>query len=330
MSDSSVTYTTLGSTGLDVSRLCLGTMNFGSAEPWMLDDEAESRRILERALDLDINFFDTANAYSNGESERILGSAVDSARRDELVLASKVYFDMHDGPNGGGLSKKHIIDQCHATLDRLGVDYLDLYQIHRWDDDTPIEETLDALTYLVDEGLVRYIGASTMANWQFQKALYTADIEGYERFVSMQPEYNAVDRHEEANVLPACAGEGIGVVPWSPLAGGFLTGKYERDVEPPEGSRAADDEYTERRFTEENWAVLDAVRAIAEERDATPAQVSLAWLLAKDVVDAPIVGAKRIDHLEEHVGALPLSLSDADLARIEAPKTPRWPARGKD
>ncbi|MDQ2072208.1 aldo/keto reductase [Haloarcula sp. NS06] len=329
MSDSPVTYTTLGSTGLDVSELCLGTMNFGSAEPWMLNDEAESRRILERALDLGINFFDTANAYSNGESERILGEAVDSARRDELVLASKVYFDMHDGPNGSGLSKKHIIDQCHATLDRLGVDYLDLYQIHRWDEDTPIEETLDALTYLVDEGLVRYIGASTMANWKFQKALYTADIEGYERFVSMQPEYSAVDRHEEANLLPVCEMEGIGVIPWSPLAGGFLAGKYDRDDDLSEG-RASTDEYTANRFSDENWAVLDEVQAIADAKDATPAQVSLAWLCHQDVVDAPIIGPRTMDHLEENVGALDVDLSDEECARIEAPKQPQWPVEGKD
>jgi len=169
-----------------------------------------------------------------------------------------------------------------------------------------------------------------MAAWRFAKALYAADAWGYERFVSMQPEYNAVDRHEEANVLPACAEEGIGVVPWSPLAGGFLTGKYERESEPPEGTRAAGDDYTERRFTGGNWAVLDEIRAVAEAKSATPAQVSLAWLLSKDVVDAPIVGPKRIDHLEEHVGALSLSLTDEEAERIEAPKTPRWPAGGKD
>jgi len=323
-------YTRLGSTGLEVSTLCLGCMNFGSEEPWMLDDREASIDLIHRALDGGINFLDTANVYSTGESEEIVGEAVASRRRDELVVATKVYWDMHDGPNGSGLSRKHVIDQAYASLDRLGVDYIDLYQIHRFDDDTPIEETLSALTHLVDEGIVRYVGASTMTAYEFTKALYTADAEGYERFVSMQPEYNAVDRHEEANLLPACAAEGVGVVPWSPLAGGFLTGKYGRDAEPPEGSRAADDEYTERRFTEENWAVLDAVRKIADARDATPVQVSLAWLLAKDVVDAPIVGPKRLDHLEEYAGALDLSLTDEEVARIEAPKTPRWPAPGKD
>ncbi|QIO22910.1 aldo/keto reductase [Haloarcula sp. JP-L23] len=329
MNDAEMSYTTLGSTGLEVSELCLGTMNFGSSEPWMLDDVERSRAILERALDLGINFVDTANAYSAGESEEIVGSVVDSRRRSELVLATKVYFDMFDGPNGGGLSKKHVIDQCHESMDRLGVDYIDLYQIHRWDDDTPIEETLDALSYLVDEGYVRYIGASTMANWQFQKALYTADIEDYERFVCMQPEYNAVDRHEEANLLPVCAEEGVGVVPWSPLAGGFLAGKYDRDSAPTSG-RASEDEYTANRFTEENWAVLDEIRAIADEKDATPAQISLAWLLQKDVVDAPIIGPRKMDHLEENVSAVDIDLAADELARIEGPKYPQWPVEGKD
>jgi len=328
MPEGEMRYTTLGSTGLEVSELCLGTMNFGSGEPWMLGDREASHDVIERALELGINFLDTANVYSHGESEEIVGEAIESHRRDELVVATKVYGDMHDGPNGGGLSKKHVIDQCHASLDRLGLDYIDLYQIHRWDQDTPLEETLEALTYLVDEGYVRYIGASTMANWQFQRALYTADIEDCERFACMQPEYNAVDRHEEANLLPVCREEGIGVIPWSPLAGGFLTGKYERGD--PDGGRAGTDEYTANRFTDENWAVLDEIRDIAARKDATPAQVSLAWLLHKEVVDAPIIGPKSIDHLEEDMGALSVSLSDEELSRIEAPKYPQWPVQGKD
>jgi aryl-alcohol dehydrogenase-like predicted oxidoreductase len=237
---------------------------------------------------------------------------------------------MGEGPNRQGLSRKHIYDQVRASLDRLDTDYIDLYQIHRWDPATPIEETLDALNELVEEGLVRYLGASTMTSYQFTKALYTADVEGYRRFDCMQPEYNAVDRHEEANLLPVCAGEGVGVIPWSPLAGGFLTGKYERDGDPDEGLRAATDEYTRERFTEDNWAVLDEIRAIADERDATPAQVSLAWLLHKDVVDSPIVGPRRRNHLAENLGAVEVSLSDGELDRIEAPITPRWPAPGKD
>jgi len=322
-------YTTLGETGLEVSRLALGCMNFGSGEPWMIDDEAKSREIIDRALDLGINFLDTANVYSRGESEEIVGRAIESYDRSELVVATKVYHRMHEGPNGAGLSRKHVLDQAQASLDRLGTDYIDLYQIHRWDDDTPVHETLSALDHLVDEGVVRYVGASTMPAWKFTRALYAADVENYERFVSMQPEYNAVDRHEEANVLPACAAEGVGVLPWSPLAGGFLTGKYERGEE-PESGRAATDEYTAKRFTEENWAVLEAIRDIAETKDATPAQVSIAWLLHKDVVTAPIIGPKRLDHLEENVGALDVSLTDAEIERIDAPKTPRWPAPGKD
>ena len=322
-------YTTLGETGLEVSRLALGCMNFGSGEPWMIGDEAESREIIDRALDLGINFLDTANVYSRGESEEIVGRAIESYDRSELVVATKVYHRMNEGPNGAGLSRKHVLDQAQASLDRLGTDYIDLYQIHRWDDDTPVHETLSALDHLVEEGVVRYVGASTMPAWKFTRALYAADVENYERFVSMQPEYNAVDRHEEANVLPACAAEGVGVLPWSPLAGGFLTGKYERG-EAPESGRAATDEYTAKRFTEENWAVLEAIRDIAETKDATPAQVSIAWLLHKDVVTAPIIGPKRLDHLEENVGALDVSLTDAEVERIEAPKTPRWPAPGKD
>ncbi|MFB6250671.1 MAG: aldo/keto reductase [Halobellus sp.] len=322
-------YTYLGETGMDVSRFALGCMNFGTGEPWMIHDEGRSRAIIDRALDLGINFLDTANVYSQGESERIVGQAIEEYDRSELVIATKVYHQMGDGPNSRGLSRKHVLDQAKASLERLGADYIDLYQIHRWDDNTPVEEVLSALDYLVDEGLVRYVGASTMPAWKFTRALYAADVENHERFVSMQPEYNAVDRHEEANVLPACAAEGVGVLPWSPLAGGFLTGKYSRD-EQPESGRAASDEYTAQRFTDENWAVLDEIRAIAEAKNATPAQVSIAWLLHKDVVDAPIIGPRSLDHLEENVGALDVSLSDEDLSRIEAPITPRWPAPGKD
>ena len=323
-------YTTLGDTGLEVSQLCLGTMNFGSEQEWMLDDRERSIEVIRGALDLGINFVDTANVYSTGESEEIVGEALEGYDRDELVVATKVYGEMSDGPNGGGLSRKHVLDQCEASLDRLGLEYIDLYQVHRWDDSTPIEETLSALDYLVETGKVRYVGASTMTSYQFTKALYEADLGGYERFRCMQPEYNAVDRHEEANLLPVCAGEGVGVIPWSPLAGGFLTGKYDRDGEPESGTRAETDEYTRRRFTDENWAVLNAVRDIAEQKAATPAQVSLAWLLHKPVVDSPIIGPGTMAHLEENVGAVDISLSDEEIERIEAPKTPRWPAPEKD
>nr|WP_323190287.1 aldo/keto reductase [Halostella sp. PRR32] len=329
MTNSEMEYTSIGETGLEVSRFCLGCMNFGSDEPWMIGDREQSKEIIDRAIDLGINFLDTANVYSQGESEEIVGDAI-SGRRDELVLATKVYGRMREGPNGQGLSRKHVLEQVEKSLDRLGTEYIDLYQIHRWDDSTPVEETLSALDHLVNEGKVRYVGASTMPNWKFQRALYTADIENYERFVCMQPEYNAVDRHEEANLLPVCEQEGVGVIPWSPLAGGFLTGKYDRGSDPEEGLRADADEYTQNRFTEANWEVLDEIRDLADEKDVSPAQVSLAWLLHKDVVDAPIIGPRSVDHLEENVGALRVSLSEAETERIEAPKRPSWPAKGKD
>ncbi len=330
MTDDNMGYTRLGGTGLEVSQLCLGCMNFGSDEPWMIGDEAESVELIERALELGINFLDTANVYSQGESEAIVGRAIEGHDRSELVIATKVYGAMGEGPNKQGLSRKHIIHQCEASLERLGTEYIDLYQIHRFDEQTPIEETLSALTYLIDEGLVQYIGASTMAGWQFSKALYTADLEGYERFTCMQPEYNAVDRHEERNLLPICADQEVGVIPWSPLAGGFLTGKYSRDEEPAADWRAADDEYTNNRFTDENWAVLEAIESVADERGATPPQVAIAWLLEQPVVDAPIIGPRTVSHLEENVESLEVLLTADDLERIEAPKRPVWPPAGKD
>ena len=322
MVDTDMEYTRLGDTGLEVSRLCLGCMNFGSDAPWMIDDREQSEAVIERAIEHGINFFDTANVYSQGESERILGAALDG-RRDEHVIATKVHGRMADRPNGQGLSRRHVLEQADASLDRLGTDYIDLYQIHRWDDETPITETLSALDTLVDHGKVRYVGASTMSAWQFTKALYEADVNNFERFVSMQAEYNLVDRHEEANVLPVCRDQGVGVIPWSPLAGGFLTGKYERGEAPAEG-RAADDEHTQNRFTEDNWAVLDEVRTLADRKGTTPVRISLAWLLAKDVVDAPIVGPRTLEHLDEQVAALSISLSDDEIERLEAPKTPVW------
>jgi aryl-alcohol dehydrogenase-like predicted oxidoreductase len=322
-------YTRLGSTGLEVSRFCLGCMNFGSERPWMIDDEAESVEVIQRALDLGINFLDTANVYSYGESEDIVGTAIEDYDRSELVVATKVYGRMFEGPNGQGLSRKHILDQVEDSLDRLGTDYIDLYQIHRWDENTPIEKTLSALDHLVETGKVRYLGASTMAAWQFTKALYEADLNDFERFACMQPEYNLVDRHEEANLLPVCADQDVGIIPWSPLAGGFLTGKYERGEDPEKG-RAADDEHTRNRFTDENWAVLDEVREIADAKDVTPAQVSLAWLLHKDVVDSPIIGPRSIEHLEENVGAVDISLTDEEIERMEEPIRPTWPPAGRD
>jgi aryl-alcohol dehydrogenase-like predicted oxidoreductase len=323
-------YTRLGTTGLEASRLCLGCMNVGTGAEWMLHDREAGVELIRDAIGAGVNFLDTANVYSRGESEEIVGEAIEGYDRDELVVATKVYGRMDDGPNRQGLSRKHVYDQLEASLDRLGADYVDLCQVHRWDEHTPIEETLDALSSLVDDGLVRYLGASTMTGYRFTKALYAADVAGHRRFDCMQPEYNAVDRHEEATLLPVCAGEGVGVIPWSPLAGGVLTGNYERGTDPDEGLRAASDDYTADRFTDENWAVLEAVRSIADERDATPAQVSLAWRLAKDVVDAPIVGPRSRDHLAENLAAVEVGLTDDEVARIEAPIDPRWPAPGKD
>jgi aryl-alcohol dehydrogenase-like predicted oxidoreductase len=324
-SESRVPYTTLGDTGLEVSRLCLGCMNFGE---WAVEDHDAAREVIEAAVEAGINFLDTANVYSTGESEEIVGEAIDGVR-DELVVATKVYGEMADRPNGGGLSRKHVVEQCHASLDRLDTEYIDLYQIHRWDDDTPIAETLSALDHLVDEGLVRYVGASTMHSWQLMKALRTSDVEHLERFVSMQPEYSLVRRHEEQNVLPLCADQGVGVVPWSPLAGGFLAGKYERGEPAPEGSRWDErDRDLEDAYTDAQWAVLEVVRELAAEKDATPDQVSLAWLLEKDVVTAPIIGPKTVDQLEANLGALDVELTDDEVERLEDPIEPAWSGQG--
>ena len=292
----------------------------------MVGDEDAAHEIIDRAIDAGINVLDTANVYSHGESERIVGNAI-QGRRDELVVTSKVFGRMRGGPNGQGLSRKHVLEQVDRTLDRLGTDYLDLYQIHRWDEHTPIEETLSALSSLVDEGTVRYVGASTMAAWQFTKALYEADEHGLERFDSMQLEYSLVDRHEEQNLLPVCADQDVGTLAWSPLAGGFLAGLYDREDDPDNGSRAAEDPYMEQRFTEENWAVLDVVRDLADARDVTMAQVSLAWLLHKESIDAPIIGPTTIEELDDSIAALDVSLSDEEIDRLEAPKSPSWSER---
>ncbi|MFB6296332.1 MAG: aldo/keto reductase [Halobacteriales archaeon] len=315
-------YTRLGTTGLEIPRLVLGCWNFGSEEPWMVNDRDESLRIIDRAIELGITHLDTANVYSHGESEEIVGEAIEG-RRDELVIATKVYGRMADKPNGQGLSRRHVLEQVEASLDRLGTDYIDLYQIHRWDEHTPIEETLSALDHLINEGKVRYVGASTMAAWKFMKALHASEREGYDRFEAMQLEYSLTNRQEEENLLPLCRDQGVGVLSWSPLGGGFLADMYDRD-EVPEGSRAAEDPYTEDRFVEENWEVLDVVRELADRKDATAAQVSLAWLLHKEGVDAPIIGPASVEHLEDSVGALDVSLTDAEIDRLEAPKRPVW------
>ena len=316
-------YVRLGATGLEVSPLCLGTWRFGQESGDVVEtDRDDAHEVLDAWADHGGNFIDTANGYGGGDSERWIGEWLAERDREDYVLASKCYWS-EVSRFQENTSRKNVRAEVEGSLDRLDTDYLDVLYLHRWDDGTPIEETLSALDTLIADGTVRYVGASTMPAWKFSKALYEADLENAERFVSMQCEYNLVDRHEEVNVLPLCADQGIGVLPWSPLAGGFLTGKYSRDDDPDEG-RAATDEFMQKRFTEENWTVLEVVRELANAKDVTPAQLSLAWLLHTDVVDAPIVGPRTVEHLEESVGALAVELTDDEIERLEAPLTPVW------
>jgi aryl-alcohol dehydrogenase (NADP+) len=296
-------------------------MTYGDPKwrPWTLGEEA-ARPFIKRALEHGINFFDTADMYSNGASEEVLGRALkDFAKRHEVVIATKVYNPMGSAPNDKGLSRKHIFDAIDASLRRLGADYVDLYQIHRWDYETPIEETLEALTDLVRAGKVRYIGASSMFAWQFAKALALADRHGWARFVAMQNHYNLIYREEEREMIPLCREEGLGVIPWSPLARGFLAGNRTRAQHAPT-ARAASDDYAQRMYyQEEDFAVLDQVLEVARERGVAPAQVALAWVLAKPGVTAPIVGATRMEHLEQAVAALDLRLTEQEMGRLEEP-----------
>ena len=314
-------YTKLGSTGLDVSRIALGCMSYGAPDrgghPWSLDEDA-SRPFIRAAVESGINFFDTANVYSAGSSEEIVGRALsDFADRDEIVLATKVHGQMHDGPNGKGLSRKAILAEIDHSLRRLGTDYVDLYQIHRWDPTVPIEETLEALHDVVKAGKARYLGASSMWAWQFSQALYTADRNGWTRFVSMQDHYNLLNREEEREMLPLCADQGIGVIPWSPLARGRLTRSWDEST-----ARAETDEFGKTLYHESDRDIVEAVSAVAEERGVPRAQVALAWMLHKPTVTAPIVGATKLSHLTDAVAAVDLELSDDEIARLEAPYSP--------
>ena len=316
-------YTNLGKTGLKVSRICLGCMSYGLEErKWGLNEE-QGRPFIKRALELGINFFDTANMYGNGRSEEVLGRALrDFAKRDEAVIATKVYFSMRPDVNGRGLSRKAIMTEIDHSLRRLGTDYVDLYQIHRWDYDTPIEETLEALHDVVKSGKTRYIGASSMFAWQFCKALYLADLHSGTRFVSMQPHYNLLNREEEREILPLCLAEGIGVMPWSPLARGRLARGWETQSST---TRAQTDEYGKKLYSgteEADKPVVDRVGEIAKARRIPRAQIALAWLLHKPAVTAPIVGATKLHHLEEAVAALDVKLSDAEIEALEAPYVP--------
>ena len=316
-------YVNLGQTGLKVSRICLGCMSFGvDKRNWHLDEE-QSRPFIQRALELGINFFDTANMYGQGASEEVVGRALrDFSNRDEVVIATKVYFPMREDVNGRGLSRKAIMTEIDHSLRRLGTDYVDLYQIHRWDTDTPIEETLQALHDVVKAGKARYIGASSMYAWQFCKALYLADLHGWTRFVSMQPHYNLLYREEEREMLPLCQAEGIGVVPWSPLARGRLTRAWEST---PSTERGQTDEYGKLIYSQTADAdrqVVDRLGEVSEARGITRAQTALAWMLKKPAVTSPIVGATKPAHLEEAVASLSVDLSDTEIEALEAPYVP--------
>ncbi len=316
-------YVRLGKSGLKVSRLCLGCMSYGvpdrGAHPWTLDEE-QSRLQIKAALEAGINFFDTANVYSDGTSEEILGRALkDFARRDEVVVATKVYGWMRKDPNGRGLSRKAILGEIDHSLRRLGMGYVDLYQIHRWDYDTPIEETLEALNDVVKAGKARYIGASSMYAWQFTKALYLADRYGWTRFISMQNHYNLLYREEEREMMPLCVAEQVGVVPWSPLARGRLTRPW---VEKDRTARAETDEVGNRMYTrteDADRAVVERLTDVAAGRGLSQAQVALAWVLAKPYVTSPIIGATKASHLDEALAALDVRLSEDEIARLEAP-----------
>lgn len=319
-------YVNLGSTGLEVSRLCLGCMTYGvpdrGTHPWTLDEE-RSRPMIQQALDLGINFFDTANSYSDGTSEEIVGRALrDVAQRDEVVVATKLFFPWRRRPNTGGLSRKAIFTAIDDSLRRLGMDYVDLYQIHRWDYTTPIEETLEALHDIVKAGKVRYLGASSMFAWQFAKAIYLARAKGWTPFVSMQPHYNLLYREEEREMLPFCAAENVAVIPWSPLGRGRLTRPWSDE---PASSREQTDEVGKRLYNatrDADKAVVDRVNAIAQARGVPPAQVALAWVLRKPVVTAPIIGASKPQHLTDAVAAMSLDLSDEEMGGLEAPYVP--------
>lgn len=318
-------YRRLGTTGMKVSALCLGTMTYGSPKwrEWVLDEQA-SRPFIKQALDAGINFFDSADMYSLGESERVVGKALlDYAPREDVVIATKVFNAMGDGPNNRGLSRKHIMAAIDSSLQRLGTDHVDLYQIHRWDYHTPIEETMEALHDVVKAGKARYIGASSMYAWQFAKAQHTAQMHGWTRFATMQPMYNLVYREEEREMLPLCIDQGVGVIPWSPLARGVLAGKTVQG-EGGESTRAKTDENTRkwRLGSDMDQPVIDALRKVATDRGTGMAQVALAWVMSNPAVTAPIIGASKPGHIDDAVAALELTLSDEEKEALESAYVP--------
>ncbi|MBI5649446.1 MAG: aldo/keto reductase [Chloroflexi bacterium] len=312
-------YVRLGRTGLKVSRLCLGMMTYGTPQwrPWVLDEDA-SRPFVKRALEAGINFFDTADVYSRGVSEEVTGHALrDFAKRDQVIIATKVHGKMSDDPNDRGLSRKHIFDSIDRSLRRLGTDYVDLYQTHRWDDETPIEETLEALHDVVRAGKARYIGASSMFAWEFAKAQYTAQMRGWTKFVSMQNHYNLVYREEEREMIPFCRDQGVALIPWSPLARGFLTGNRTRDKK-GETTRSTTDPFAhEMYYQDSDFQIVDRVSELANKRGVSNAQIALAWILHQPGITAPIIGASKPHHLDDALAALAIKLSDEECKSLE-------------
>ncbi|MFC4053052.1 aldo/keto reductase [Actinomadura syzygii] len=319
----------LGTTGTRVSRVCLGMMSYGdpAVRAWTLDEDG-AEPLVRRAVEGGVTFFDTADVYSNGASEEITGRLLPKffPRRDDYVLATKVCLPMGEGPNDRGLSRKHILASIDDSLRRLGTDHVDLYQIHRWDYGTPIEETMEALHDVVKSGKARYIGASSMYAWQFAKAQHAADSHGWTKFATMQGHYNLIYREEEREMVPLCIDQGVGLIPWSPLARGMLAGNRERGGE-RKTIRSQSDAYGETLYTDDDFDVVDAVREVASERDVPPAQVALAWLLGRPGVTAPIVGATKLTHVDDAVAAEALELDEKEVARLEAPYRPH-PVRG--
>ncbi|WP_323125707.1 aldo/keto reductase [Microlunatus elymi] len=317
-------YVRLGHTGLEVSPICVGCMSWGDpakGRPWTLQEDA-ARDLIQHAIEAGINFFDTANVYAAGTSEEITGRALrDFAQRDNIVLATKVHGRMSDGPNGGGLSRKAILQEIDNSLRRLGTDYVDLYQIHRWDPITPIEETMEALHDVVKAGKARYLGASSMYAWQFSKAQYVAMAGGWTPFVSMQDHYNLLAREEEREMLPLCDDLGVGLIPWSPLARGRLTRPWDQSTQ-----RLETDQFGKSLYQDSDREIVQAVLDIAAVRGVAPAQVALAWVSANPVVTAPIVGMSKPEHLADALASVELDLTETEIARLEAPYTPRLPA----
>ena len=318
-------YTTLGRTGVTVSRLCLGCMSYGTPEwrPWILDEKA-AQPFFRRAIEAGVNFFDTADMYSLGISEEVTGRALRAyGRMEEIVLATKVNFPMTSGPNMGGLSRKHVVQACEASLKRLGVSTIDLYQIHRFDPAVPLDETLLALDLLVKQGKVRFIGASSGPAFRFAKALALSDAKGFTRFATMQNHYNLLYREEEREMIPLCAEEGVGVLPWSPLARGLLAGSRKNAADKAATARAESDEYARNLYDHpSDDAVIEAVKSVAVSRGLPPAAVSLAWLLSRPAVTAPIVGATKLEHLETALSALDVTLTEDEIGALEAPYLP--------